>query len=552
MSETVKGASKIVTRIAANPALSKKMDPNRVLRVAAYCRVSTDDEDQLNSYHTQKSYYTELIKKNPKWRFAGIYADEGITGTMVKKRDDFLRMIEDCEKGKIDLILIKSVSRYARNIVDCISYIRKLKALGIGIYFEEQNINSLTEDSELYIGIYGVMAQSESENISANVKWGINKRMQNGTYACRIHLLGYRRDKSTKEIYIVPEEAEIVKKIFQMYLQGLSLDQIKKYLVKNEIKTINGKSVWDKSGIRAILTNEKYVGDIIYQKTYREDCISKKTKINRGELDRYLVTDNHPAIIDRETFRLVKKELAKRSSKRRSSSNAITELGKYSSKYALSELLYCDVCGSPFRRKTWTRKGKKKIYWRCLNHLENGDSGCPQAKGIEETLLHKVVCRGLSKCIADAGDVKTLVKTMLAYATSNDAVLLECQTIETSIKELQSKAEEAEIMCCKTKGNKEMYMEKIKEYYASISRLRIRLNGLKKQLENNEDFQAELSLFDKLFDDEAISFTEYDDDIVRYLIESIRVTDDYKLVINIKGGGSVTEDLSENNDEKTE
>ena len=203
--------TKIVTKIAANPALSKRNDPNRILKVAAYCRVSTDDEDQLNSYRTQKSYYTELIKKNPKWRFAGIYADEGITGTMAKKRDDFMRMIEDCEKGKIDLILIKSVSRYARNIVDCISYIRKLKALGIGIYFEEQNINSLTEDSEVYIGIYGVMAQSESENISANVKWGINKRMQNGTYACRFNLLGYRRDKVTREIQIVPEEAETVK-----------------------------------------------------------------------------------------------------------------------------------------------------------------------------------------------------------------------------------------------------------------------------------------------------------------------------------------------------
>ena len=204
--------TKTVTKIAANPALSKRNDPNRIPGAAAYCRVSTDDEDQLNSYRTQKSYYTELIKKNPKWRFAGIYADEGITGTMVKKRDDFLRMIEDCEKGKIDLILIKSVSRYARNIVDCISYVRKLKALGIGIYFEEQNINSLTEDSEVYIGIYGVMAQSESENISANVKWGINKRMQNGTYACRFTLLGYRRNKDTKEIYIVPEEAENVKK----------------------------------------------------------------------------------------------------------------------------------------------------------------------------------------------------------------------------------------------------------------------------------------------------------------------------------------------------
>lgn len=236
-----------------------------MLKVAAYCRVSTDDEDQLSSCRTQKSYYyTELIKKNPKWRFAGIYADEGITGTTVKKRDDFLRMIEECEKGKIDLILIKSVSRYARNIVDCFSYIRKLKALSIGIYFEQQNINSLTEDSEVYIGIYGVMAQTESENISANVKWGINKRMQNGTYVCRFHLLGYRRDKKTKEIYIVPDEAETVKKIFRMYLQGMSLDQIKKHLESNNILTVKGNTVWDKGAIKLMLTNEKYAGDVMY------------------------------------------------------------------------------------------------------------------------------------------------------------------------------------------------------------------------------------------------------------------------------------------------
>lgn len=257
-------ADKKVRIIEADPELSKKNNTNRILKVAAYCRVSTDDEDQLNSYHTQKAYYTEHIKRNPRWRFAGIYADEGITGTQVKKRDEFLRMIDDCEDGKIDLILTKSVSRYARNIVDCISYIRKLKALGIGIYFEEQNINSLTEDSEVYIGIYGVLAQSESENISANVKWGINKRMQNGTYNCRFNLLGYRRDKETKEIYIVPEEAEVVKMIFQMYLQGKSLGQIKAYLESNEIKTINGKSVWDKSTVKGILINEKYIGDVIF------------------------------------------------------------------------------------------------------------------------------------------------------------------------------------------------------------------------------------------------------------------------------------------------
>lgn len=543
MNNSSQAAPKMVTKIPANPALSKKYDPNRVMRVAAYCRVSTDDEDQLNSYRTQKVYYTELIKKNPKWRFAGIYADEGITGTLVKKRDDFLRMIEDCEKGKIDLILIKSVSRYARNIVDCISYIRKLKALGIGIYFEEQNINSLTEDSEVYIGIYGVMAQSESENISANVKWGINKRMQNGTYACCFNLLGYRRDKETKEIIVVPEEAEIVKKIFRMYLQGSSLDQIKAYLEENGIKTVRGNLKWDKHGIRSMLTNEKYVGDIIFQKSFRTNCISKKTMINRGELDRYLVTDNHPAIIDRETFWMVKKELVRRSSKRRVSENAVTELGKYSGKYALSELLICDVCGSPYRRKTWTRNGVKKIYWRCLSHMEKGSDSCPQSKGVEESLLHEAICRALTKCIPDKGDVKELVKTMLVYATSGDQMMLEFQSVENAIKEMQAKANETELMCIRTEGNKEPYLEQIKKYYASIARMREKLNELKSQLENSDTYRSELKQVEEWLSDEEVSFEEYDDSIVRYLVSSILVTEDMNLIINIKGGGSIIEPL---------
>lgn len=543
MSKKEQNADKKVRIIEADPELSKKNDTNRILKVAAYCRVSTDDEDQLNSYHTQMAYYTEYIKRNPRWRFAGIYADEGITGTQVKKRDEFLRMIDDCEKGKIDLIITKSVSRYARNIVDCISYIRKLKVLGIGIYFEEQNINSLTEDSEVYIGIYGVLAQSESENISANVKWGINKRMQNGTYNCRFNLLGYRRDKETKEIYIVPEEAEVVRMIFQMYLQGKSLGQIKAYLESNEIKTINGKAVWDKSTVKGILINEKYIGDVIFQKTYREDCISKKSKINRGEVDRYLIMDNHPAIIDRETFNLVRKEMARRSSKRRSSDRAITELGKYSGKYALSELVTCDVCGGPFRRKTWSRKGIKKIYWRCLRHTEKGDNGCPQARGIEETVLHKAICRGLTNCIPETGEVKKMVALMLTCATSKDKMLMEWQEVQKEIKELMSKAEAAETMCFKTQGNKEPYMEQIKKYYASIAQLRERDAELKKKLERNEEFQTELKQIGEWIEADEISFAEYNDDIVRYLVERIYITEDFKLVINMKGGDTVVEEI---------
>ena len=220
---------KIVTKIEANPLLVNKENEYRQLRVAAYCRVSTDSDEQLDSYEAQLAYYTDAIAKNPKWRFAGIYADEGITGTMAKKRPQFLKMISDCEKGKIDLILTKSVARFARNTVDSLKYVRKLKGMGIGVFFEEQSLDTMKADSEMCLGLYSVMAQAESENISANVRWGIQQRMKSGTFAFRYNILGYRKGENG-EPEIVPQEAEVIRRIFQMYLDGSSLDQIKEYL----------------------------------------------------------------------------------------------------------------------------------------------------------------------------------------------------------------------------------------------------------------------------------------------------------------------------------
>lgn len=238
-----------------------------------------------------------------------------------------------------------------------------------------------------------------------------------------------------------------------------------------------------------------------------------------------------------------KKELARRSSKQRVSENAVTKLGKYSGKYALSELLICDVCGSPYRRRTWTRNGVKKIYWRCLTHMEKGSDSCPQSKGIEESLLHEAICRALTKCIPDKDDVKKFVKTMLVYATSGDQTMLEYQSVENAIKEMHAKANEMELMCIRTEGNKELYLEQIKKYYTSIARMREKLNKLKSQLENSDTYKSELKQVEEWLSEEEVSFEEYDDSIVRYLVSSIRVTEDMNLIINIKGGGSIIEPL---------
>ena len=326
---------KIVTKIDANPLLANKENEYKQLRVAAYCRVSTDSDEQLESYEAQLAYYTDAIAKNPQWRFAGIYADEGITGTMATKRPRFLKMIQDCEKGKIDYILTKSVARFARNTVDSLKYVRQLKAMGIGVYFEEQALDSLKADNEMFLGLYSVMAQAESENISANVRWGIQQRMKSGTYAFRYNILGYRKGENG-EPEIVPDEADVVRTIFAMYLDGCSLDQIKEYLEEKRICTKKGKSVWSKQIIQGILCNERFAGDMLLQKTYTENCINKKVKKNRGEMAKYLIVNNHPAIISKDMFKMVQAEIARRSSKRKTSDRGITELGKYSGKFALT------------------------------------------------------------------------------------------------------------------------------------------------------------------------------------------------------------------------
>ncbi|MGN1127118.1 MAG: recombinase family protein [Ruminococcus sp.] len=262
-------------------------DTYRQLRVAAYCRVSTKQDEQLNSYEVQKRHYTERINSEPDWTLVDIFADKGITGTSVRKRDEFNRMIRYCKKGKIDMIITKSIARFARNTVDCLQHTRMLKELGVDVYFEEQGIHSKQPGAEFYITIYGSIAQSESENISANVKWGKAQSAKEGKVSFHYkNFLGYRQgDDGNPEIE--PEEAKTVKLIYERYLMGDSLVGIAKRLEKMNILSPSGKEKWQSSTVRSILTNEKYKGDAIINKTYITDCLSKKVKTNNGERPKY-------------------------------------------------------------------------------------------------------------------------------------------------------------------------------------------------------------------------------------------------------------------------
>ena len=323
--------------------------------------MSTKKDEQLNSYENQRDYYTEKIMANPNWTMADIFADEGITGTSACKRKDFLRMIRQCRKGKIDMILAKSVSRFAHNTVDTLSYTRELRSMGIPVIFEEQNINSIYPESEFLITIHGAFAQSESEGISSRVKWGKHQAMRTGKANIQYKtLLGYEKGPDG-EMVVNAEQAETVRKIYELYLSGQTLRNIKETLETGGFKNTAGTTEWTTSNLRTILSDEKYCGDVLLQKTFIRDCISKQVIRNTGQLPMYLIQNHHEAIIPRERFDAVQIELARRRAQTGGTKkSAPTGMSRYSGKYALSGLLFCGECGTAYRRVVWTQHGEKR------------------------------------------------------------------------------------------------------------------------------------------------------------------------------------------------
>ena len=389
-------------KVTVIPPIAEMQGESRIdmrpKRVAAYCRVSTDREEQEHSFETQKAMYTEMIMMKPTWQMAGIYADEGITGTVAKKRPGFMKMIEDCRKGKIDMIVTKSVSRFSRNNLDCLMYVRELKQLGIPIIFEKEGINTIQVSSELLLTLFGALSQAESESISMNVKLGIRQSLKNGNVRFSYKtFLGYRKGADGQP-EIVPEQADIVRRIYNDFLAGATYLEIAKRLTEEKVPTMGGGSRWFSERIKSILKNEKYKGDALLQKTYITDPISKRVKKNNGELPMYYVENSHPAIIERRIFDRVQEEIARRAGKKKvKQTGTKTELGRYSGKYALTELLYCGECGTPYRRCTWSRNGKKKIVWRCVSRLDYGKKYCKNSPSVEESRLHNAITAAITK-----------------------------------------------------------------------------------------------------------------------------------------------------------
>ena len=517
----------------------------RQLRVAAYCRVSTDDEEQLTSYEAQKNYYTDKIMTNKEWTMAGIFADEGITGTSARKRPEFLRMIRQCKQGKIDIVLTKSISRFARNTVDCLNYVRALKELGIAVIFEKENMNTLEIDSEILITMLGAFAQSESESISANVRWGIRQAMKEGKATIQYkYLYGYRKGDDGKP-EIIPEQAEIVRKIYDLFLCGTPIRGILEYLNANNIPNILGELQWARNAVNSILTNEKYCGDVLLQKTYIDDCINKKVKKNTGQLPMYLVQNHHKGIISRETFDAAQAELSRRNAGRSpSKKNAPTGRSRYSSKYALSDRLYCGECGTRYQRCTWrNRDGSKRIVWRCVSRVDYGSKYCHDSPTLDEEPLHRAILAAINSAVKDKDNIvynlKNAMEKELAPVAGQQLSLSE---IDSQLKRLNTEFSKVLALASES-GDQTAYNDRFRDIMQKQAALKAQRDEIQQMLAESGKAAAHIEQCRQAAEITPSAITEWDEALIRQVVESVTVETGNEIIVALKSGASIHQEL---------
>ena len=527
--------------IPANPdALKQCADPYHQKRVAAYCRVSTDEDDQLNSYEAQCRFFNDRINSNKEWKLAGIFADEGITGTSTKKRANFQRMIRQCEKGKIDMILTKSISRFARNTVDSLQYVRKLKAMGVAVVFEKEGIDTSTMTDEMILTVMSMFAQAESESISKNVADGQRYGYREGKVRYCYPIYGYHKGKDNKPV-IFEEQAVHVREIYDMFLGGNSVLQIRDYLNEMGVPTARGGTTWSTAIIQGILRNEKYVGDALLQKTYISDVISRKVMPNNGVLPKYLVRDCHPAIVDRATYTAVQEELARRSSKKKISFDEADRRGKHSGKYALTDLMACEECGSSYRRRTWCRKTGKQIVWRCVSRCEHGNKYCKESPTIPEPALHETILNVINRTLGDASGLLPLLKKNLTIALNGNSGASELYAIEAKIKDLKDTMMDLVNLSVRSGEDESKYDKEFERIGAEIARLNEVLEEEKRiQAAKAESCERVDAVYDQISAG-GFALTEFDNVTIRKLIECVKVTSAKTLKIYFIGGYMVEE-----------
>ena len=510
----------------------------RKLRVAAYCRVSTELEQQQSSYDIQIEYYTRHIMQNPNWIFAGVFADDGRSATNTFRRDDFNQLMDQCLKGKVDMVITKSISRFARNTVDCISWVRKLKEKNVAVYFEKENLNTLDDSTEMILTILSSQAQEESRAISTNVKWGYARKFEKGE-STRQRSYGFRK-APTGEMCIVEEEAAVIRNMARWFLDGDSLERIKHRLEDAGIETTTGKKTWSTGTIYNILTNEKIMGDVLLQKTFTADYLTKRRVKNSGQQKQYYVKNHHEAIIPKTVYYKIQEEIARHSSlKKAGTRKGKTAQGVYSSKYALTGIMVCNECGAHYRRTTWAKNGKKVIVWRCINRLEHGTKQCHESPTLKEEVIQEAIMgklHGLSIDQEEENFLNGVKEDILRAARVVGGACTE-EEIDKTIEELRDQLMDYVGMAAREHGGENWYSDRMRKLGLQISELKKRRESIREQEKIRDEYEYLDQEISRIIGETGgTSGAEFDNIFIRQIVREIRVISKNKLQIQLRTG----------------
>lgn len=500
-------------------------------RVAAYARVSTDTDEQFTSYEAQIDYYTKYIAQKSDWEFVEVYSDEGISGTSTKHRDGFNRMIQDAMAGKIDLIITKSISRFARNTVDTLTTVRKLKEKGIEVFFEKENIYTLDSKGELLITIMSSIAQEESRSISENVTWGQRKRFADGKVSLPYkHFLGYRKGENGVP-EVVPEEAQIVRDIYRQFLEGATPNMIANRLTEQGIPTPGGKKKWASSTVESILANEKYKGDALLQKKYTVDYLTKKQKVNEGEVTQYYVTGSHEGIVSPEVFDLVQHERERR----RSLAQA------YSASDIFASRIICGECGNLYGCKVWNSNSKyRRIVWRCnaKYRKRQGSADC-HTPHLTEEQIKKAFVGAFNSCIKNKSEI---------IAGCKEAIALVCNT-EKLEESAAAYSEECEVTaelirkCIEENAHVSIKPEVYRDRYNALAErykaAKEKLDAIQQEISERKIKREKIEIFLKKLSKANELLTEFDEGLWNTMLDSMTVYSYDKVMFLFKDGSKV-------------
>ncbi|WP_303322399.1 recombinase family protein [Turicimonas muris] len=523
-----------IESVSALTPLSSEITQHK-RRVAAYARVSTDSDEQLSSYAAQVDFYTQYIRSNPEWEFVEVYTDEGISGTNTKKRDGFNRMINDALAGKIDLILTKSISRFARNTVDTLTTVRKLKEKKIEVYFEKENIYTLDAKGEVMITIMSSLAQEESRSISENITWGKRKSMADGKFSLAYkYFLGYEKGEDGLP-KIVEEEAKIIRKIYSLFLEGYTVRKIADCLTEKGIPTPKGKKQWSVSTVLSILTNEKYRGDALLQKTYTADFLSKTVKKNYGEVPQYYIENSHPAIIDPETFEFVQNEIKRRRPNRHKLHRNSPFMAK----------IICGDCGGFYGRKVWHSNSKhRKFIWRCNKKYE-GDDVCATPNLTESEIETAFIMafnemlgekekyiRRFERLLPLLADTSDLEKRLAEAQKQHDSLMANLRSyMEENTRQIQ---DQEEYNCRFNQMNVEC--EKAEKQVKKLQKKILEQSGRKEQIKR---CLAQIQKYGNIL-------TDFDSNLWNIMVESVTVLQEKVLTFRLRDGSEIIVPLSDN------